>query len=129
VAFPEIRKPESRRVKSSKRPDAQRESRRVVAMGDRRAQSVWSRDQVISAANVMATQVEVLEQESNLDHWLTRDPAGWVEPSEVPTSPYQQYCVLAAIRGSQLTDARRALLLFNAAVERAGGVVGSGCEG
>jgi hypothetical protein len=112
VAFPEIHQPAPAR--KSECSDAQRDSRRVIAMGDGRASEAWSHDQIISAVAVMATQVETLKREASLDYWLAQH--GETLPfSDEPTSAYQQYRTLTTIRGSQLIEARRALLVLQEA--------------
>lgn len=113
VAFPEIHEPVP--TKKDDRPSTRRAARRIVAMGGRRAQEAWSHDQVVDAVAVMTTQIETLEREAKLDHWLAQHD-GVLEPSDEPTSGYQQYQTLATIRANQLVDARRALAVFTEAV-------------
>lgn len=118
VAFPQIHEPTT--VKSSKRPDEQREPLRVIAMGDGRAQATWSHDQIVSAVAVMTTQCQRLEQESRLDYWLAlhRQVTGQtILPSKEPTSGYQQYRVLAEIRADQLSNAQAALEILTSAAD------------
>lgn len=119
VAFPQIHEPTT--VKGSKRPDDQREPLSIIAMGDRRAQATWSHTQVAGAAGAMTVQVQTLERESQLDHWVTQRSATAgqaILPSSEPTSAYQQYRTLAEIRGGQLRDAREALTVLMTALER-----------
>lgn len=56
-----------------------------------------------------------LVEESELKHWLDLDEEENgvpLEPSDEPTSGYQQYRTLADIRTGQLADARRALTVL-----------------
>jgi hypothetical protein len=115
VAFPEIHQPVPAR--KSECSDAQRDSRRVIAMGNSHAQEAWSHNQIVSAVAVMATQVETLEREASLDHWLAQH-GETLPSSDEPTSGYQQYRTLATIRGNQLIDARRALLVLQEAARQ-----------
>lgn len=115
IAFPQIHEPAP--PGNIKRPVDQRVPRYIIAMGDGRAQETWSHEQVADAIGVMATQIVTLERESSLDYWLDTHPHA-LEPSDDPTSGYQQYRTLAEIRGNQLTDAREALKILMTALDR-----------
>lgn len=74
-------------------------------------------ENVRQAVSVIERLVRVLAIESKLDHWLDIEAKEGTrpEPSEEPTSPYQQCRMLSDMRTEQMRDALKALLVLRQA--------------